>query len=144
MYVFLYSYIYIIKKKQGGDIMKDKYITIVGMNHYYGFAPFKVGKKIKCVKDKDNIYDADAIKAVIKDIGTVGYVSNTPYTTALGTMNASKLYSKVKKKFVVQVMFITNSKIICKVIDGFKEKKSEKSEHLVDKEKATAIEEQCK
>ena len=26
--------------------MKEKYITITGMNHYYGLLPFKVGKKL--------------------------------------------------------------------------------------------------
>ena len=30
---------------------------------------------------------------------------------------------KVKKKFIVEVMFITSSKVICRVVDGLKEKK---------------------
>lgn len=32
--------------------MKEKYVTITGMNHYYGLTPFKIGKKFKCKKDK--------------------------------------------------------------------------------------------
>lgn len=102
--------------------MKDKYITITGMNHYYGLKIFKVGKKVRCIKDKHNPYDGDAIKAVIKNIGTVGYVANSPYTVANGTMSASRIYEKIKKKFVVEVMFITSSKVICKVVDGYKTK----------------------
>ncbi len=55
--------------------MKEKYITIVGFNHYYGVAPFKIGKKIKCVKEPSNPYDGEAIKATMKQIGTIGYVA---------------------------------------------------------------------
>lgn len=43
--------------------MKDKYITITEMGHYYGMQPFSVGKKIKCVKDNNNPYDSEAIKS---------------------------------------------------------------------------------
>lgn len=42
--------------------MKEKYVTITGMNHYYGLTPFKIGKRFKCKKDKDNPYDQDAIR----------------------------------------------------------------------------------
>lgn len=103
--------------------MKEKYVTITGMNHYYGLTPFKIGKKFKCKKDKHNPYDQDAIKVMKKHIGIVGYIANTPYTSATGTMTASRIQSKVKKEFTVEVMFITSSKVICKVVDGFKEKK---------------------
>ncbi len=102
--------------------MKEQYITIVGFNHYYGARPFKVGKRIKCVKEPANLYDSEAIKAVVKGIGTVGYVANSPYTVATGTKSAGGIAHKVKKKFKVEVMFITNSKVICKVVDGFKDK----------------------
>ena len=107
--------------------MKEKYITITGMNHYYGLKPFSVGKKVKCIKEKDNPYDNEAIKVVIKDIGTVGYIANTPYTAATGTMSAGRIYEKVKKKFTAEVMFITSSKVICRVADGLKEQ-AEKEE----------------
>ena len=103
--------------------MKEKYITIVGFNHYYGVTPFKIGKKIKCVKEPNNPYDGEAIKVTMKQIGTVGYVANSPYTVATGTKSAGGIAHKMKKKFTVEVMFITRTKVICKVIDGFKEKK---------------------
>lgn len=106
--------------------MKDKYITITGMNHYYGLAPFKIGKKLKCVKEPSNPYDSEAIKVIIKDIGKVGYVANTPYTKATGTLSAGGIASYVKKKFKVEVMFITSSKVICKVVDGIKDKGKKK------------------
>ena len=114
--------------------MKEQYITIVGCNHYYGMTPFKVGKKIKCTKESGNPFDSEAIKATIKGIGTVGYVANSPYTVATGTKSAGGIGHKVKKKFKVEVMFITSSKVICKVVDGFKEKKEKIIEQLTENE----------
>lgn len=107
---------------------KEQYVTITGMNHYYGLVPFKVGKKIKCTKEPKNPYDTDAIKATMKHIGTVGYIANTPYTAATGTKSASRIYEKVKKKFVVEVMFITGHSVICKVVDGIKEENNQDSD----------------
>lgn len=103
--------------------MKELYVTITGFKYYYGQAPFKVGRKIKCVKEPDNPYDAEAIRATMKNIGTVGYIANTPYTMAVGTRSAGAIGHKVKKKFTVEVMFITGTKVICRVVDGRKEKK---------------------
>lgn len=51
--------------------MKDQFITITGMGHYYGMTPFKVGKKIKCTKEAENPYDSEAIKCELKHIGKV-------------------------------------------------------------------------
>lgn len=56
----------------------------------------------------------------IKEIGTVGYVANSPYTKATGTMSAGRIYEKEGMKFWVEVMFITSSKIICKVLEDKK------------------------
>ncbi len=96
--------------------MKERYITITGMKHYLGLAPFKVGKKVKCVKDPKNPMDSEAIKVTMKHIGTVGYVSNSPFTGATGTMSAGRIYEKVGEKFRAEVMFITSSMVICRVL----------------------------
>lgn len=101
--------------------MKGKYITIVGLNYYYGVKPFNIGKKIKCYKEPDNPYDSEAIVVKMKGIGKVGYVANSTYTKINGTSSAGCILGKVKKKFVAEVMFITSSKVICKIVDGFKE-----------------------
>lgn len=121
--------------------MKEKYITITGMNHYYGLKPFSVGKRVKCMKEKNNPYDDEAIKVVMKEIGTVGYVANSPYTVATGTMSAGRIYEKVRKKFVVEIMFITSSKVICRVVDGLKVQgeKSKDDEGIYDKEDSESV-----
>ena len=106
--------------------MKERYVTITGTSHYYGMRPFSIGKRIKCVKEPSNPYDDEAIKVVMKEIGTVGYVANSTYTAATGTMSAGRIYDKVMKKFLVEVMFITSSKVICRVVEGLKETDADK------------------
>ena len=96
--------------------MKEMYVTITGFKYYYGASPFKIGKKVKCVKEPSNPYDSEAIKVVMKHIGTVGYIANSPYTSATGTMSAGRIWEKVGKKFYARVMFITSSKVICRVV----------------------------
>ena len=98
--------------------MKERYITLVGMDHYYGMKPFSVGKRVRCVKERDNEFDSEAIKAVMKEIGTVAYVANSPRTVINGCMSAGRLYDRVPDKFAVQVMFITGTRVICRVVEG--------------------------
>ena len=113
--------------------MKKVYVTITGMKYYYGFNPFSIGKKLTCKKEHNNPYDSEAIKVTMKNIGTVGYIANSPYTKANGTMGAGAVNKYVKKKFKVRVMFMTSTKIICEVIDGFKDKYSEEKTEPTDK-----------
>lgn len=101
--------------------MKERYVTITGMNHYYGMKPFSTGKKIRCMKERDNCFDDEAIKVVMHEIGTVGYIANSPHTTVTGTMSAGRIYDRVPNKFMIQVMFITGTNVICRVLE---EKKS--------------------
>ncbi|MCD8068888.1 MAG: HIRAN domain-containing protein [Lachnospiraceae bacterium] len=111
--------------------MKEKYITVTGIKHYYGLAPFKIGKKLKCVKEPHNPYDSEAIRVTLKHVGTVGYVANSSYTTLTGTMSTGRIYEKVGKKFKAEVMFITPAWVICRVVE---EEKQEKQEVAVDEE----------
>lgn len=98
--------------------MQDKYITITGFKHYYGLKPFAIGNLIKCVKEPDNCFDSEAIRAVMPVIGKVGYVANSPDTAANGTMSAGRIYDHVKSAFYARVMFTTFTKVICLVEYG--------------------------
>lgn len=98
--------------------MGDKYVTVTGFSFYKGTGPFRIGNLIRCEKEPKNYHDAEAIKCTIPMIGTVGYVANSTDTVALGTMSAGRIYDQVSSKFYVRVMFITNSKIICRVEDS--------------------------
>ena len=46
--------------------MEKDYITITGMEYYFGNKVFKVGDVISCEKEFDNDYDEEAIKVMAK------------------------------------------------------------------------------
>lgn len=100
--------------------MKDVYVTLTGFYNYYGFKPFAIGRRIRCVKEPQNPFDTEAIRAEMKHIGTVAYVANSINTVAMGTSSAGAAGHLVNNVFTVEIMFMTSSKIICKVVDGFK------------------------
>lgn len=109
----------------------EKYVTITGFWHYYGRELFKPGRVFSCEKEPNNHYDDEAIKVVDDDFGTVGYVANSINTRAIGTYSAGKIGVHVKKKFKIEVMFVTASKVICRVVDGFKKKEKIKNENII-------------
>jgi hypothetical protein len=108
--------------------MKDKYyVTITGINHYYGKKPFEIGSVIQIIKEPDNIYDKEAIYAYMPVLEKIGYVANSTYTVADGTMSAGRLYDKIGKTAKVKVLFISGNSVIAKLITKKTKKDSFKS-----------------
>lgn len=95
--------------------MKDVYVTITGFRHYYGLKPFKIGSLVRCKKEPGNPHDAEAIRAGLPMVGTVGYLANSPDTAARGTSSAGRIYDCVPGTFYVRVLFTTYTKVICRV-----------------------------
>ncbi|NOU99518.1 HIRAN domain-containing protein [Paenibacillus planticolens] len=61
--------------------MKESvYIAVRGMKHYFGSNFIKTGQVIHLVKEPDNRYDQEAIRAVIALIGKIGSVANSTHT----------------------------------------------------------------
>ena len=96
--------------------MEKDYITITGMQHYFGTTVFKVGDVISCEKEFDNDYDEEAIKVMMKTFGKVGYVGNSCRTVAKGTKSAGRIYDKVGDKFFVKICFVTGGSVIAEVL----------------------------
>ena len=48
------------------------FITITGLKFHSGSKPFEVGQKVKLVKEPDNEYDSEAIKAELPGLGCTG------------------------------------------------------------------------
>ncbi len=59
-------------------------ITIMELHH------LRLGRRLNVSKEPNNPYDGEAIKATMKQIGTIGYVANSPYTVATGTKSAEE------------------------------------------------------
>jgi hypothetical protein len=99
-----------------GIEMAEKYISVVGVCHYFGADIFKVGQKIILRKDLDNKHDDEAIQAELDTIGKVGYVANSYQTVAKGTRSAGRIYDTFEDVCMGQVAFIVKDTIIVKLL----------------------------
>lgn len=94
-----------------------RFITITGLNHYYGKKPFEIGRVFKIIKEPDNDYDDEAICAFLPFIEKIGYVANSTNTVYQGTVSAGRLYDKIDDYAYARTMFITHSSVIALVLD---------------------------
>lgn len=108
---------------------KTLFITITGTNHYYGMKPFEIHRVIRLVKEPDNEYDAEAIRAELPYIDKIGYVANTHQTVAKGTISAGRLYDQIGNYAYAQVFFATSTKVICLVLSPEEVEKEERADH---------------
>lgn len=97
--------------------MEKKYITIAGISFYYGKSAFEIGDKLKCIKERDNRYDSEAIKVKLPKLGTVGHVANSVHTVKPGTMSAGRIYDKVGESFRAKVVSIDDYSVKAEIIE---------------------------
>lgn len=93
------------------------FVTVTGLDHYYGKKPFEIGRIIRLIKEPDNEYDNEAIAAVLPFIDKIGYVANSTHTVYSGTVSAGRLYDKIDDYAYGKVMFVTHSSAIALVLD---------------------------
>lgn len=90
-------------------------ITITGTCHYHGQEFITPGMKIRLVKDPDNEYDREAIRAELKGLGKIGYVANSPYTVIGESKSAGRMYDLMKKKAKGKVLLVTAKGALCEL-----------------------------
>lgn len=100
------------------NIKSEIFITITGMQHYYGLRPFVIGSVVQLVKEPDNEHDAEAIAVALPLIGKIGYVANSPRTVARGTYSAGRAYDRFARTCLAQVLFATHDSIIARLLPG--------------------------
>lgn len=115
------------------------FVTITGINHYYGKKPFGIGRIVKLIKDKDNEYDKEAIAAYLPFIETIGYVANSVNTVYDGTVSAGRLYDKIDDYAYARVMFVTHTSVIALVLDkeDVEETEDNRNQNKNDKQKSS-------
>ena len=94
----------------------ELYITVTGLGFYYDMKPFKIGSLLTLRKEPDNIHDDEAIEVLAPLLGRVGYVANSPRTTAGGTMSAGRIYDELPGECAAVVRFMTQTKVIARVL----------------------------
>lgn len=101
--------------------MEERYVTIVGIDHYYGKKPFSVGDLVLLVKEPDNEADGEAVRVQLPRIGTVGYVANSPSTVARGTQSAGRIHESFGEAVFARVCFVTRGDVIARLEPGVEE-----------------------
>lgn len=96
--------------------MGTMFVTITGINHYYGVKPFEIGRVVRLVKEPENGHHDDAIRVELPFIETVGYVANSTNTVYRGTYSAGRIYDKIEDAAFAEVAFITHSSVIAAVL----------------------------
>lgn len=91
------------------------FITITGLKFHFGSKPFEVGQKAKLVKEPDNEYDSEAIKAELPGLGCAGYVANSPRTVLGDCISAGRLYDKIGDSATAKVVYVLDNAVVCKV-----------------------------
>ena len=97
--------------------MSTMFVTITGINHYYGVKLFEIGRVVRLVKEPENGHDDDAIRVELPFIETIGYVANSTNTVYRGTYSAGRIYDKIEDAAFAEVAFITHSSVIAVVLD---------------------------
>lgn len=95
--------------------MSDIFITITGTEFRHGSEFVEKGMVIWLVKEPDNEYDKEAIRAEIKPIGKIGYVANSVRTVIGECYSAGRLYDKIGDEAKAEVAFVLPTGIIARV-----------------------------
>ncbi len=101
--------------------MEERYVTIVGIDHYFGKKPYSVGDLVLLAKEPDNEVDGEAVRVLVPRLGTVGYVANSPNTVARGTQSAGRIHDAMGEACFARVIFITRGEVIARLEPGIVE-----------------------
>lgn len=97
------------------------YVAITGLNHYYGTSFLKPGQLVQLLKDPDNPYDQEAIRAEIPPIGKIGYVANSIYTVPKGCRSAGRIYDSFEHQVGGIVRFVIKDTVIVELTPNSEE-----------------------
>ena len=67
------------------------WFKLTGTNHYLGDDFLEKGMKVRLEKEPDNKHDREAIKVMMKGLGHIGYVANSPYTVVGESWSAGSI-----------------------------------------------------
>ena len=98
------------------------FISITGLKFHLASKPIAVGQKVKPVKEPDNEYDSEAIKAELPGLGCTGYVANSPHTVLGDCISAGRLYDKIGDSATAKVVYVLDNAVVSKVKIAEKEK----------------------
>jgi hypothetical protein len=97
------------------EIKMKYYVTLTGLNYRFGTQPFTVGQKVKLVKEPENDFDREAIRAELPGLGKVGYVANSTHTVLGDCYSAGRIYDKIGAAATAKVKYVLANAVVCSV-----------------------------
>lgn len=91
------------------------YVTLTGLNYRFGAEPFHIGQKAMLVKEPENEFDHEAIRAELPGLGKVGYVANSARTVLGDCFSAGRLYNKIGDAVPAKVVYVLERAVICSI-----------------------------
>ena len=91
------------------------WFTMAGTRHYLGDDFLEKGMKVRLEKEPDNKADKEAIKVMMKGLGHIGYVANSPYTVVGESWSAGRLYDKIGDTARGRVFLVTEKGVLCRL-----------------------------
>ena len=91
------------------------WFTLTGTNHYLGDDFLEKGIKVRLEKEPDNKYDREAIKVMMKGLGKIGYVANSPWTVIGESWSAGRLYDKIGDTAKGKVVMVMDKGVLCRL-----------------------------
>lgn len=95
--------------------MSSAYITVTGLNHYFGSDFIEPKMTLRLVKEPDNRYDKEAIRVELDGLGKIGYVANSTNTVLGESFSAGRLYDRIGDTANATVRMVLPRGILCKV-----------------------------
>ena len=89
------------------------YFTVTGTGHYFGQEFMEKDMPVRLEKEPDNDYDKEAIKVMMKGLGLVGYVANSPYTVQGESYSAGRLYDKIGDTAEGTILYVMDTGVLC-------------------------------
>lgn len=88
--------------------MEDEsvYITVNHLDDFQSVPFLKPGDHLTLKKDKNNIYDDEAIIVYKENKTKVGYVANSVHSVARGTYSAGRIYDLIQDETECLIRFV--------------------------------------
>ena len=82
------------------------YVTINHLDDFESQMFLKTGDILILKKDRNNVYDDEAIAVYTKDNYKCGYVANSVHSVARGTYSAGRMYDHIEDEVKCTIRFI--------------------------------------
>ena len=95
---------------------KQIFVTIGHIDEFCGYNHMRTGDLLLLKKDRNNVYDDEAIAAYDENGKKCGYVANSVHSVARGTYSAGRLYDVMKEEMKCRICFILDGNVIAEIM----------------------------